>query len=109
MNYELRFNHRLGPRRLRRGSRVERTLYGFEFDDQLYVSSNHWFRSWYHLAAKHPDVDVTRGDEKGPYRAVVVTGEEHDVLTREYHMGVVLRLLCGFAPSKFLRLDPVGS
>lgn len=35
-----------------------------------------------------------------------VQGDEHEGLSKEYSMGFVLRLLCGFAPSRFLRLEP---
>ena len=90
-----------------RGERpITRNLYGFDRDGTLFVASNHWFRSWYHAAIERPDVDVTVGGETGRYSATPVTGEDQARLTEEYSLGFVLRLLCGFAPSRFLRLTP---
>lgn len=40
-----------------------RKLYGLEFDGSLYVSSNHWFRKWYHSVIENPLVDVERSGE----------------------------------------------
>jgi len=88
------------------GNTVERNLAGFEYDDRLYVASNHWLRHWYQLTIKNPEVDITRDGVRGPYKAVVVTGDERVGLARAYKMGFILRLVCGFAPSKFLRLEP---
>lgn len=89
------------------GEQIERTVYGHIFDGTLYVSSNHWFRSWYRAALKNPEIDVIRDGESQPYRASVVVGEEHSRVLQSYNMGFFLRLLCGFAPSKFLRLEPI--
>ncbi len=89
------------------GARLTRNLYGFDFDGKLYISSNHWFRRWYHLAVKQGEIDVTRDGVTAPHRTVVVTGEEKRRLSRAYRMGIVLRSICGFAPSKFLRLEPL--
>lgn len=88
------------------GPPFDRHLYGFERDGKLFVSSNHWFRRWYNTALEHPDVEVMRDGVVRPFTAVAVGGEEHERVSREYNMGFVLRLLCGFAPSKFLRLEP---
>ena len=85
---------------------IQRHLYGFERDGTLFVSSNHWFRKWYIAALKNPDVEITRDGVTRPFTAEAVHGEEHERLSREYSMGFVLRLICGFAPSKFLRLEP---
>jgi hypothetical protein len=85
---------------------IQRNLYGFERDGTLFVSSNHWFRQWYNAALENPDVDVTLDGVTRPFTAEAVQGEEHERLSREYNMGFVLRLICGFAPSKFLRLEP---
>ena len=88
------------------GNSVERNLAGFEYDNRLYVSSNHWFRRWYNLVLENPEVDVLRDGVRGPCEAIVVTGDERTALSRAYEMGFILRFICGFAPSKFLRLDP---
>ena len=88
------------------GQPIVRNLYGFEFEDSLYVSSNHWFRRWYNAARKNPDVRVTREGVTRAFTAVAVRGAEHHRVLESYVMGPVLRLICGFAPSRFLRLEP---
>ena len=90
------------------GSQIERRLDSYEFKGNLYVSSNHWFRAWYKAALANPIVKVVRGGVVREYRAEVVQGDEHKTVLSHYRMGFVLRLLCGFAPSKFLLLKPVS-
>ena len=88
---------------------VERVLYGHEFEGALYVSSNHWFRRWYYALLENPDIVVARGDAKGRYTVVSVEGDEAERVRADYQMGFVLRLVCAFAPRKFVRLDPAAS
>ena len=85
---------------------ITRHVYGHEFEGALYVSSNHWFRSWYQAALKHPNIEVSTNNTNRTYTAVPVDGEEHDRVMADYNMGFLLRFLCGFAPSKLLRLEP---
>ena len=42
----------------------------------------------------------------GDYRAVPVTGGEHDRVNADHGLGVVFRILTGFPPRYFVRLDP---
>ncbi len=88
------------------GAATSRTLAGFNYNDRLYVSSNHWLRGWYYAAVKNPHVDVAIEGPPGAYIATRVEGAEAAALSDAYSMGFVLRLMCGFAPSRFLRLDP---
>ena len=88
------------------GKTIKRTLYGLEYDDRLYVSSNHWFRTWYHATLGNPQIGVERDGEIQPYIAVPIEGDEQLKVAKQYDMGFALRLLCGFAPQRFLRLDP---
>ena len=53
-----------------------------------------------------PEVQATLDGEEGDYRAVPVTGVEHDRVAGENSLGVGLRILTGFPPRYFLRLDP---
>jgi len=85
---------------------VARKLYGFQFDGDLYVSSNHWFRKWYYAVMANPLVEVEHDGETKPCTAVPVEGDERGRVANGYKMGFVLRLMCGFAPRRFLRLDP---
>lgn len=88
------------------GSTKATVIAGVESGGHLYVSANHWPRAWYHRAVEHPDVEVTRGGERKAYRAVPVTGDERARIAQTYHLPWLVRLLTGFPPRSFLRLDP---
>jgi hypothetical protein len=70
------------------------------------VAANHWPRAWYERALENPEVQATLGGEKRDYRAVPVTGVEHDRVDDDNSLGVVFRILTGFPPRYFVRLDP---
>jgi hypothetical protein len=84
----------------------DRVLSRIESNDQLYVAANHWTRAWYNRALEKPEVYATLDGERGNYLAAPVMGEEHDRLAGENSLGVALRVLTGFPPRKFVRLDP---
>jgi uncharacterized pyridoxamine 5'-phosphate oxidase family protein len=84
----------------------DRVVSRLESDDKLYIAANHWPRAWYNRAVEHPEVQVTLGGDKADYRAVPVTGVEHDRVDGENSLGVAFRILTGFPPRYFLRLDP---
>ena len=88
------------------GTPHDRVVSRLESDGKLYVAANHWPRAWYRRALAHPEVRITMDGEKGDYRAVPVTGTEHDRVYAEHRLGVVFRILTGFPPRYFLRLDP---
>ena len=88
------------------GTRSGRVVARLDSNDQLYVAANHWPRAWYRRALEQPHVQVTLNGETGDYRAVPVTGAEHDRVNDEHGLGVVFRLLTGFPPRYFVRLDP---
>ena len=88
------------------GSPHGRVLSRLESDGHLYVAVNHWPRAWYNRALENPEVHVTLADEKGDYRAVPVTGGEHDRVDDDNSVGVAFRVLTGFPPRYFVRLDP---
>jgi hypothetical protein len=88
------------------GSGHDRVVSRLESDGQLYVAANHWPRAWYRRALANPDVQATIDDKQGDYRAVPVTGEEHDQVDAANGLGLVFRILTGFPPRYFLRLDP---
>ncbi len=89
------------------GRKLDRILAGARLEGKLYVASNHWLRGWYKRALANPNVFVELDGVRGAYRAVPIKGEERARIANAYSMGFVLRFICGFAPSKFLRLDPL--
>jgi len=88
------------------GTPHDRVVSRLETDGQLYVAANHWPRAWYNRALKNPDVQVTLDGETRDYRAVPVTGEEHDRVADENGLAVIFRILTGFPPRCFVRLEP---
>ena len=89
------------------GTPNDRVLAHLESNDQLYVAVNHWPRAWYNRALENPNVQATVAGEKGDYLAVPVTSEkEHDQVDGDNSLGVMFRILTGFPPRSFLRLDP---
>ncbi len=88
------------------GTSHDRVVSRLESDGQLYVAANHLPRAWYNRALENPKVQVTLDGEKGEYRAVPVTGVEHDRVDGENSLGVVFRILTGFPPRYFVWLDP---
>ena len=88
------------------GQENDRVLSRLESDGKLYVAANHWPRAWYNQALENPQVQVTMDGERGAYLAVPVTDEEYHRLNTENSLGIVIRLLTGFPPRRFVRLDP---
>ena len=90
------------------GTGHDRVLSGLDSDGQFYVVVNHWPRAWYRRALENPAVQITRGEETLDYTAVLVTGAEDDRVRAEHPIPIVARILMGFAPRHFLRLDPAA-
>jgi len=88
------------------GTASDRVLTRLESSSQLYVAANHWPRTWYRQALENPDVEITVDGRTSAYRAVPVTGQEHQRVNEENGTGIALRFLTGFPPRKFVRLDP---
>lgn len=88
------------------GTPHDRVVSRLESDGQLYVAANHWPRAWYERALASPEVQVTLDGEKRDYRAVPVTGAEHERVDGEHGLPVFFRILTGFPPRYFVRLEP---
>ena len=89
------------------GKQSDRKLAGVRVDDHLYVAANHWPRPWFHRALANPAVEVTAKGERRPYTAVAVTDAgELARIGEQYRFPFVLRVLTGFPPRRYLRLDP---
>jgi len=83
----------------------DRVLSAVNNDGKLYVSANHWPRSWYRQTLSNPNVEVLYKGEKKSYLAVPVEGEEHDRLMKEHAHPLTFRILTGFPPRYFIRFD----
>ena len=88
------------------GTKHDRVLARLESNGQLFVAVNHWPRAWYGRALENPSVQVAVNGVTGAYMAVPASDEEHDRVNREHSLGIVFRILTGFPPRYFLRLDP---
>jgi hypothetical protein len=91
------------------GASNDRVLARLESGGKLYVAANHWPRAWYRQALENPEVEVAldlEGVEKKVYRAVPVNGDEHARVEAEHRAPIGFRILTGFPPRYFVRLDP---
>jgi hypothetical protein len=88
------------------GAPHERVVSRLESGGQLYVAANHWPRAWYERALANPEVRISLDGQEGDYRAIPVTGAEHDRVDGDNSLGLVFRILTGFPPRYFLRLEP---
>lgn len=88
------------------GTAHDRVLSRLESGGQTYVAANHWPRAWYRRALEHPNVQVTLDGKKGDFVAVPVVGPEHDRVDGDNSLGPFFRVLTGFPPRVFVRLEP---
>ena len=85
-------------------TRVVNKLYS---DGALYVAANHWPRRWYHEAIKNPKVGIKLREEIILFRAIPATLLEDEKVSSENRLPLSFRLLTGFPPRKFLRLEKI--
>jgi hypothetical protein len=90
------------------GNAHTRVLSRIVIEDTVYIAANHWPRAWYREALDNPDVTIDMDGESRPYRALPVTPAEDARLRDEQALPLFLKFLMGFAPRRFLRLDPVS-
>ena len=90
------------------GAVNQRILARIDSAGQLYVAANHWPRAWYREALANPSVEVNLENGQGSYISVPVEGAEHDSVNADNSLGFMFRILTGFPPRYFLRLDPAG-
>lgn len=88
------------------GQARERVVSRLDSDGRIYVAANHWPRAWYRQVLARPAVKVTIDGERADYTAVPVTPEEHERLQAEHPHSLGFRVLTGFPPRRFVRLDP---
>ena len=88
------------------GEQKDRVLSRIVANERLYVAANHWPRAWYRQTLANPEVVVTLDGESNAYTAVAVEGSEHDQVDSSSPLPFTFRLLTGFPPRYFIRLDP---
>ncbi|MCZ6503232.1 MAG: nitroreductase/quinone reductase family protein [Gammaproteobacteria bacterium] len=88
------------------GIEKNRVLARLESNGQLYIAANHWPRAWYYQTLDNPNVQITFEGDTSDYLAVPVTGEEHERVNSDNRHSIVFRILVGFAPRYFFRLEP---
>ncbi|HIE83714.1 MAG TPA: DUF385 domain-containing protein [Dehalococcoidia bacterium] len=91
------------------GISSDRVLARIESEGNLYVAVNHWPRAWYYKALDNPQVQITIDEEKKDYLAVPVEGAEIEQVDNARPLGIGFRILTGFPPRHFVRLDPSSS
>ncbi len=88
------------------GTARDRVVSRLESDGKLYVAANHWPRAWYRRALANPEVRVMVDGESRAAQAVPVTGDEHARVERDHPLPFLFRVVTGFPPRYFVRLDP---
>jgi hypothetical protein len=91
------------------GSKKQRVLSLFKSQGELYLAANHWPRAWFRQVKKNPEVHIEFGGahaaQSGDYTALPVEGAEHDRVLEDNRLPFVARLLMGFPPREFVRLQ----
>ncbi|MDG1231927.1 MAG: hypothetical protein P8P91_06625 [Pseudomonadales bacterium] len=88
------------------GQTHDRVLSPFELNDELYVAVNHWPRQWYKRLKANPSVTlVYQGESKQVLAVTVTETAELSQITEAYQLGFLFRLLTGFPPRAFVRLE----
>lgn len=75
-------------------------------EGRQYVAANHWPRAWFRQVRANGQILMNNDGVETAHRGVVVSGVEHDQVQRDNPTGLVFRLLTGFPPRYFVRLDP---
>lgn len=70
-----------------------------------YIAVNHWPRAWYRRVRENGQIRKLQDGTETSHRGVIVSGEEHDRVQSDNPTGFVFRLLTGFPPRYFVRLD----
>jgi len=88
------------------GTAHERVVSKLESDGKMYIAANHWPRAWYTRALENPEMQVMLESEIVDLLAVPVSGAEHARVEGDNPAPLAFRVLTGFPPRYFLRLDP---
>ncbi|MAW28675.1 MAG: hypothetical protein CMP98_07740 [Gammaproteobacteria bacterium] len=84
---------------------ADRVVTELASNGKRYIAVNHWPRAWYCRLLDNPRITVTKDEMTNEHIAISVEGEEHDRVQADNPTGIVFRLLTGFPPRYFVRLD----
>lgn len=88
------------------GNPHQRVLSRIEHEGKLYVAVNHWPRSWYQTLQEEPGVTVAFNNVSYTATAVAVSDSaELSSIETSHPLGIGFRILTGFPPRHFVRLD----
>jgi hypothetical protein len=88
------------------GQAKDRVLQQISSNGQIYVAANHWPRAWYHKVLEQPNVKATIAGKTSDYKIGAVTSMEYGALMKVFAHPIWFRILTGFPPREFVRLDP---
>jgi hypothetical protein len=88
------------------GTAKDRVVSRLDSNGQIYVAANHWPRAWYRQVLNNPQVELTIDGERAPFTAAPVLPDEHERLQAEHPHSLTFKVLTGFPPRRFVRLDP---
>ena len=89
------------------GQSADRVVARLESNGELYVAANHWPRAWYYSALERDEVTITLNGATQGYRAVLLTGAEHERVDAQHALPLSFRILTGFPPRYLMRLEPI--
>lgn len=88
------------------GDRHTRVVSRLDHDGRIHIAANHWPREWYRQVLANPKLEVELPEGGKPFTAVPVSDAEHDALMAAHPHGLGFRILTGFPPRRFVRLEP---
>lgn len=87
------------------GAQHTRVVSRLEHAGQLHIAANHWPREWYRQVLANPALEVDLPEGRKPFTAVPVSDAEHDALMAAHPHSLGFRILTGFPPRRFVRLE----
>lgn len=83
-----------------------RVVSRLDHNDRIHIAANHWPRAWYGQVLANPLIEVDLPDGRRAFTAVPVSDAEHAALMAAYPHSLGFRVLTGFPPRRFVRLEP---
>ncbi|MGA0839755.1 MAG: nitroreductase/quinone reductase family protein [Pseudomonadales bacterium] len=90
------------------GTPHTRVVSRLDHEGHLHIAANHWPRVWYGHVLANPRIDVETKGVRQSFNAIPVSPEEQAALQAAHPHSLRFRLLTGFPPRRFVRLEPVS-